>query len=53
LPTSPEERLDVDVILAAQTLELTEERDLATVATGNPRHLSRFVDANNWRDIKP
>lgn len=53
LPTSPEERLDVDVILAAQTFELTEEGDLATVATGNPRHLSRFVDASNWRDTKP
>ncbi len=53
LPTSPEERLDVDVILASQTLELTEESAFATVATGNPRHLSRFVDASNWRNIKP
>lgn len=53
LPTAPEERLDVDVILSAQTLEFAEESDLAIVATGNPHHLSRFVDANNWRNIEP
>lgn len=53
LPTAPEDRLDVDVILAAQTLELAGEGDAAAVATGNPRHLSRFVDARDWRDIQP
>jgi hypothetical protein len=53
LPTAPEDRLDMDVILAAQTLELADEENTATVATGNPRHLSRFVDARDWRDIQP
>lgn len=53
LPTAPEESLDVDVILAAQTLELTGEDDEVIVATTNPHHLSRFVNARNWQDITP
>ena len=52
LPTASEGRLDVDVILAAQALELAEGGDEVIVATGDPRHLSRFVDASGWREIE-
>lgn len=51
LPTAPEERLDIDVILAAQAQAFTEETDSVVVATGNPRHLSRFASARNWQEI--
>ncbi len=53
LPTAPEERLDIDVILAAQAQDLAEEADSVVVATGNPRHLSRFVSARDWQEIEP
>ncbi len=53
LPTAPEDRLDVDVILAAQALDFAENGDQVVVATTNPRHLSRFVDARDWREIEP
>lgn len=52
LPTATEERLDVDVILAAQALEVAEEGYEVIVATGDPRHLSRFVDARNWQEVE-
>jgi len=47
LPTADEKALDVDVILAAQALEVN-----GIVATENISHLSRLVDAKHWRDIK-
>lgn len=53
LPTAPEERLDVDVILAAQASDFADDGDEVVVATTNPRHLSRFVDARDWREIEP
>lgn len=53
MPTAPEGALDVDVILAAQALVLAEEDERVVVATTNPRHLSRFVDARDWREIEP
>jgi predicted nucleic acid-binding protein len=46
LPTADVRALDGDVILAAQT-----EQVGGIVATDNVRHLSRFVDAREWRDI--
>jgi len=49
-PTAPDPALDGDVILAAQTLSLNAP---AIVATGNPRHLSRFVSAELWSKIAP
>ena len=45
-PTADPQALDADVILAAQA-----EQAGAVVAAENIGHLSRFVDARNWRDI--
>ena len=47
LPTADPKALDCDVILAAQALE----KD-GIVATENVGHLSRFVDARDWRDLQ-
>lgn len=53
LPTGTERDLDVDVILAAQAQLLGHNGDHVVVATTNPRHLSRFVEARPWREIVP
>ena len=47
MPTADRKELDCDVILAAQALAIN-----GIVATENVGHLSRFVDAKHWRDIK-
>ena len=47
MPTADPKALDCDVILAAQALEAD-----GIVATDNVGHLSRFVVAKHWRDIK-
>lgn len=53
-PTASDESLDADVILAAQAATLQGDTDDGVVvATTNPRHLSRFVDARLWQDIDP
>lgn len=53
-PTASPESLDADVILAAQALVLEEESGSpVVVATTNPDHLSRYVAAEDWRDISP
>jgi predicted nucleic acid-binding protein len=52
-PTAPDPALDADVILAAQAKEIESEGKSVTVATTNPRHLSRFVNASSWQDIAP
>ncbi|HEY6333542.1 MAG TPA: hypothetical protein VI756_29745 [Blastocatellia bacterium] len=46
LPTAHDKALDVDVILAAQALEVN-----GIIATENAAHLNRFVKAEHWRDI--
>ncbi len=46
--TADPKELDADVILAAMALEAG-----ATVATENVGHLSRYVSAKHWRQIKP
>lgn len=52
-PTAPDPALDGDAILAAQARVLEEELDSAVlVATTNPKHLSRLVEARDWREIK-
>lgn len=52
-PTAPDESIDADVILAAQA-KLAEDEGANTVevATTNPRHLSRFVDARTWQEVQ-
>ncbi len=47
MPTADRNALDCDVILAAQALEVN-----GIVATENIGHLSRFVPAKHWRDIR-
>ncbi len=51
LPTGTDRELDIDVILAAQAQVLEHGGDLVVVATTNPRHLSRFVEARPWQQI--
>ena len=46
-PTADPKELDCDVILAAQAREVG-----ATVVTDNIGHLSLFVEAKSWRDIR-
>ena len=43
--------LDIDVILAAQTLSLNDPA--VVIATENVNHLSRFTSAEDWRSIAP
>ncbi len=47
-PTADPKEIDADVILAAQA-----ERAGAIVATANVGHLSLFVEARPWREIRP
>ena len=47
IPTADPKALDCDVILAAQALAVQ-----GMVATENVGHLSRFVEAKHWREIK-
>lgn len=51
-PTAPDPALDADVILASQAKEVESEGRSVTVATTNPRHLSRFVDARTWQEVQ-
>lgn len=50
-PTADAKALDADVILAAQATMVTADYDEVVVATGNPHHISRFVQAQPWEDI--
>lgn len=52
-PTAPDHRLDGDVILAATAQELIQSGLEVTLATDNVRHISRYVPAAPWTDIKP
>jgi predicted nucleic acid-binding protein len=51
LPTAADAALDGDCILAATALQAAGLGDVATVATDNVGHLSRFVDAQLWESI--
>lgn len=50
-PTAGDKALDGDVILAAQAITLDSPEVL--VATTNVGHLSRFVLAEIWQNVKP
>jgi predicted nucleic acid-binding protein len=47
-PTAHDHALDGDVILAAQARHLGED---VVIATTNPAHLGRYVDARHWNEI--
>jgi predicted nucleic acid-binding protein len=51
LPTSSPESLDGDCILAAQALWAAGSEGVVMVATDNPDHLGRFLDAQLWETI--
>jgi len=53
IPTCDPKKLDIDVILAAQALTLGVPAGEIIVATSNVSHLSRFVLADLWTNIKP
>jgi predicted nucleic acid-binding protein len=53
IATADDKEIDADVILAAQAMLFTGLTDELMVATYNERHLSRYVDAHHWKDIKP
>jgi predicted nucleic acid-binding protein len=53
VPTADPKELDGDVLIAAQALELGYPVSDFIVATVNVGHLSRFVPADEWRNIKP
>ena len=53
VPTGDPKRLDIDVIVAAQALTLAVPAADILVATSNVKHLSRFVTAEEWKNITP
>jgi len=53
-PTAPDLALDGDAILAGQAAALsTGGEDEVVIATTNVDHLSRFVTAKLWQEIRP
>jgi len=42
--------LDGDALVAAQAILLGDD---VVVATDNINHISRFITADNWKNIKP
>jgi len=51
LPTAGPEALDADVLFAAQLLTSKFMSDTLVVATTNPKHIARFLDAREWQNI--
>lgn len=54
MPTADEKNIDADVIISAQC-QLFQEENLGqnlVVATTNVKHLSRFISAQEWHNIK-
>jgi predicted nucleic acid-binding protein len=52
-PTAGDRMLDGDMILIGQALTLGIPEAEVTIATTNVRHLSRFVAAALWQNIRP
>lgn len=51
-PTADPHALDGDVILAAQAIEIAQQRQQEVIiATTNVGHLSRFTTAQDWQNI--
>jgi len=53
LATGDPKKLDIDVILAAQALTLGVPTSELIIATSNVSHISRFIFADEWQNIKP
>lgn len=53
-PTADRKALDIDLIISAHWQLLQEEYPgrYIVIATKNIKHLSRFADAKNWKNIK-
>jgi predicted nucleic acid-binding protein len=51
--STTEQRLDADVILAAQASTYGGGEKEVVVATTNVRHLAHFVAAYRWEDVQP
>jgi predicted nucleic acid-binding protein len=51
MPTAGDEALDADVLLAAQLLTSKFASQKLVVATTNPKHIARFLDAREWQSI--
>jgi predicted nucleic acid-binding protein len=51
LPTAHPDALDADVLLAAQLLTSKFAAETLVVATTNPKHIARFLDAREWQSI--
>lgn len=51
-PTAVDAALDIDMILAAQARLIQDRDTTAVVATANVRHLSPFIMASEWQDIR-
>ena len=51
LPTAGNEALDADVLLVAQLLTSKYADETLIVATTNPKHIARFLDAREWQNI--
>ena len=53
MPTADPKELDCDVLIAAQALTMGIPASDLVIATTNVGHLSRFVTADLWTNIKP
>ena len=51
LPTAGDQALDADVLLVAQLLTSRFANETLVVATTNPKHIGRFLDAKEWQNI--
>jgi hypothetical protein len=51
MPTAADHALDADVLLVAQLLTSKFSQQSMVVATANPKHLARFLDARHWQNI--
>ncbi|PSB55783.1 type II toxin-antitoxin system VapC family toxin [Chamaesiphon polymorphus] len=53
-PTSDKKKIDIDVIISAQCLTLQKENpgQKVIMATTNTKHISRYCDSADWREIK-